>query len=68
MGGGLRDDADRLNCRTEIEAARRIVSRGTSAHRQIAAYQAALAGGATPAGALRAVVDELIGETADIQI
>jgi len=33
MGGGLRDDADRLNCRTEIEAARRIVSRGTSAHR-----------------------------------
>ena len=36
--GMVGDDADRLNCRTEIEAARRIVSRGTSAHRQIAAY------------------------------
>ena len=36
--GMVGDDADRLNCRTEIEAVRRIVSRATRAHRQIAAY------------------------------
>ena len=63
--GMVGEDSDRLGCRAEIEAARGIVSRGTSAHRQIAAYQEALASGATPADALRAVVDELIAETAD---
>ncbi len=63
--GMVGEDSDRLGCRTEIEAARRIVSRGTSAHRQIAVYQEALARGATPADALRTVVDELIAETAD---
>ncbi len=63
--GMVGEDSNRLGCRTEIEAARGIVSRGTSAHRQIAAYQEALASGATPADALRAVVDELIAETAD---
>jgi len=59
------EDADFLGCRAELEAARGILTRGTSAHRQIAVYKEALGGGATRADALRAVVDELISETAD---
>jgi carboxylate-amine ligase len=61
----VREDAEILGCRAEVEGARVIVSRGTSAHRQIAAWREALGGGATAAEALRAVVDELIAETAD---
>ena len=57
------EDADALNCRSEIEAARQIVSRGTSAHRQVVVYQESMASGATHEEALRTVVDELIDET-----
>ena len=59
----LRPDAERLDCIAEIEHARDIVRRGTSAHRQIAVYEEAVAGGATKQEALKAVVDWLVEET-----
>lgn len=61
----VRPDAERLGCTTEIADTRRILKRGTSAHRQRKAYAAAVAAGAAPAEALRAVVDGLIAETAE---
>jgi carboxylate-amine ligase len=63
----VQEDSTHFGCQEEVEAARGIVSRGTSAHRQIAVYQEALGGGATSDEALRSVVDELIAETADFQ-
>ena len=59
----LRPDAERLGCVAEIERAREILTRGTSAHRQIALYDEAIAGGADKEEALKAVVDWLIEET-----
>ena len=57
------EDAEQLGCVGEVQAARDIVKRGTSAHRQIAVYEKALAGGAGEEVALQAVVDWLIAET-----
>ncbi len=57
------DVVDELNCREEVAHVRTILERGTSADRQIAVYQRALADGATPREALLAVVDHLIVET-----
>jgi carboxylate-amine ligase len=57
------EDADVLDCRAEVEHARTILARGTSAHRQIATYDAALADGAEADEALRRVVDLLIEDT-----
>ena len=57
------EDAEALDCTAEIEHARRIVERGTSAHRQVRTYHDALAGGASRREALEAVVDMLIEET-----
>ena len=48
---------------SEIDHARRILARGTSAHRQLAHYREALEAGATPLEALQSVVDWLIEET-----
>jgi carboxylate-amine ligase len=62
--GMVGEDADLLGCRSEIESARQIVFRGTSAHRQLAAYKEAIASEETHEEALRRVVDELIAETA----
>ncbi len=62
----VRDDAEALGCVAEIEGLRSILVRGTSAHRQIAVYEAAVASGAPDEDALRAVVDWLIEETARI--
>jgi carboxylate-amine ligase len=59
----VQSDAQTLDCVTEVEHARTIVERGTSAHRQIAHYQRARDDGADDAEALRAVVDLLIEET-----
>ncbi len=56
-------DAIELNVRDEVRHARKIVAEGTSAHRQIATYEEALAGGASEHEALQAVVDELIEDT-----
>ena len=59
----LAEDAEALQCREDIEHARRILARGTSAHRQVRTYRDALAGGASEREALEAVVDALVEET-----
>lgn len=59
----IRDDADALGCTAEVEHAWKILERGTSAHRQVATYERALAAGASQRGALEAVVDMLIEES-----
>ena len=59
----IREDAEALGCTAEVEHAWKILERGTSAHRQVAAYERALAGGASEHEALQAVVDLLIEET-----
>ena len=59
----IREDAERLDCVAEVEHVRTILSRGTSAHRQIAVYESQRRAGATEQEALDAVVDWLIEET-----
>ncbi len=59
----VREDADRLNCMAELVNARKILQRGTSAHRQLQVYDAAVDDGASHDAALCAVVDYLIAET-----
>jgi carboxylate-amine ligase len=59
----VREDADALGCVAEVEHAREIPERGNSARRQVAAYDAAIARGASKREALQAVVDHLIAET-----
>ena len=56
-------EADRIGCAAEVRHARRIVTEGTSADRQVQTLAAALAAGATREDAKRAVVDMLIAET-----
>jgi glutamate---cysteine ligase / carboxylate-amine ligase len=56
-------DARDFGCLPEVVHAREILARGTSAHRQLAVFQRALADGATRSEALAAVVDWLIAET-----
>ncbi|MEQ8653990.1 MAG: carboxylate-amine ligase [Kiloniellales bacterium] len=56
-------DAEELGCVEEVLAARDIVSRGTSAHSQVAVYNTAKENGATEQDALNAVVDWLVDET-----
>ena len=60
----VREDADALGCGREVAGVRDILSRGTSAHRQVAAYERAIQSGASEKEALREVVDFLIEETA----
>lgn len=57
------EDADAFGCQKEVASARNILTRGTSAHRQLAAYRAALSQGASPKEALQVVVDMLIEDT-----
>lgn len=59
----IAEDIDYFQCAAEIENARAILKRGTSSHRQIAVYDEAVAGGAQPQEALKAVVDMLVAET-----
>jgi carboxylate-amine ligase len=59
----VREDAEELGCLSHVEHALTIVDRGTSADRQLAVHQRALADGATEQEALAAVVDFLIEET-----
>ncbi|MCZ6461944.1 MAG: YbdK family carboxylate-amine ligase, partial [Actinobacteria bacterium] len=59
----VRPDAEMLDCIEEVEQARDILKRGTSADRQRAAFSAAVADGASEKEALVAVVDFLIDET-----
>jgi carboxylate-amine ligase len=64
----VRDDAEALDCLPEVEHARTIVARGTSAHGQLAVHDEARAHGASPREALRAVVQFLVRETAAGQV
>jgi len=59
----VRVDADALGCSDELEAVLEIPKRGSSAHRQLKAYQAALGEGLEQQQALTRVVDWLIDET-----
>jgi len=56
-------DAVELDVRNEVRHAREIVADGTSADRQLAAYERAKNAGASDHEALQAVVDELIDDT-----
>lgn len=60
----LSEDADALGCTAELARMRDIASEGTSARRQIACFNAAVETGASREDALKAVVDQLIEETA----
>lgn len=59
----LREDAEHFRCVTEVEHAREIVRRGTSADRQIATYNAAINEGLDKQAALERVVDQLVDES-----
>lgn len=59
----VHDDAVELGCLAEVEHARDIVARGTSADRQLRTYREALDGGADEETALQRVVDLLIDES-----
>ncbi len=58
-----REDAQFFGCVAEVEHARAILERGTSAHWQVKTYEDAMAGGASKDEALKAVVDMLVKET-----
>lgn len=60
----VREDSQALACSREVAHARTILSRGTSAHRQVAVFDEARERGASEREALHAVVDFLIAETA----
>lgn len=55
----------RLQCIDELYGIRSILAEGTSAHRQLAVYERAVAEGAEQKEAVRQVVDFLIEETVD---
>lgn len=59
----IREDAEALNCRIEVEHSRTILARGTSAQRQVAVYTRVMEEGGDEREALRSVVDTLIAET-----
>lgn len=59
------EDAQALGCEKELGAVRDILGRGTSAHRQLKAYELAAAAGAEPDDCLKAVVDTLVTDTAE---
>ena len=60
----VREDAERLDCVAEVEHARQIVARGTSADAQRRVHEQAIEDGASPGEALRQVVDHLVKVTA----
>jgi carboxylate-amine ligase len=59
------EDAKVLGCEEEIKGVHDILTRGTSAHRQLRDYELELASGASTEDALKAVVDTLIADTAE---
>lgn len=58
-----KEDAKTFDCVNEIRHGRRILKRGTSAHRQLAVYRKAIDAGTEPQEALEKVVDFLVEET-----
>ena len=61
----IAEDAQALGYEKEVAAVRDILSRGTSAHRQLKTHELAIAAGKSDDEALMAVVDMLIEDTAD---
>ncbi len=59
------EDAEVLGCEEELADVRNIMSRGTSAHRQLKAYELAQAAGSDEQECLNAVVDTLVSDTAE---
>jgi len=59
----VQEDAEALGCVNEIKRLRKIIQNGTSGHRQLATYAAAVEKGANRQDALIKVVDMLIRET-----
>jgi len=59
------EDASVLGCEKEISHIRQILSRGTSAHRQLKDYELERANGTSVEDSLKAVVDTLIADTAE---
>ncbi len=59
----IQEDAEYFNCEDELKHIHTIVQQGTSAHRQVAAYNDGLNSGMDHDEALRLVVDQLIEET-----
>ena len=59
------EDAEALGCVSEVASVRDILSRGTSAHRQLKAHELSTAAGKSSEEALMAVVDTLIEDTAE---
>lgn len=62
------EEAVNFGCVAEVQRARGILKRGTSAQRQLQVYRDALHAGADKAMALRAVVDWLVAETVNFNI
>ncbi len=58
------EDAEALGCEEELADVRNILTRGTSAHRQLKTYEQAQAAGDSEDDCLKAVVDTLISDTA----
>ena len=61
----IAEDAEALGCKSEVAGVRDILSRGTSAHRQLRAHELAIAAGKSSDEALQTVVDTLIEDTAE---
>ncbi|MDH3490658.1 MAG: carboxylate-amine ligase [Gammaproteobacteria bacterium] len=59
------EDARALGCVKELAGVRDILSRGTSAHRQLKGYELECANGASVEESLKSVVDTLIADTAE---
>ena len=61
----ISEDAKALGCEKEIKGIHNILSRGTSAHRQLKGYELERASGASTEDSLKSVVDTLIADTAE---
>ena len=59
------EDTRALGCESEVASVHNILSRGTSAHRQLNAYELSITAGNSQQEALNAVVDTLIADTAE---
>ena len=59
------EDAEALGCEAEVGTVNDILARGTSAHRQLKAYELASASGKGQEDCLKAVVDTLVADTAE---
>jgi carboxylate-amine ligase len=61
----ISEDAKALGCEREVKGVHDIITRGTSAHRQLRHYELERASGASSEDALKSVVDTLIADTAE---